>query len=129
MLQHINVKDKQEERAKDVLMSALNRTVSKDDFIELQRKMFRLITWIQERFHNRVAIKAARIAILSKYWDDQHDKMMQDAAKVENKKMIDVLGHIENIPDEIKDYVIKKYLEQTSKLSWIYFYHTRKTIA
>ena len=69
--------------------------------------MFRLIKWIQDKFHNRVTFKQERISLLSKYWDSQLIKFMTKAEEVKNEKVTLICEEIDKIPSEIKEYVIK----------------------
>lgn len=75
--------------------------------------MFGQIIWIQRKFHNRVIFKENRIALLIRYWDNMLEKFMEKAQDIQNKKMIAVLEHVEAVPDEIKEYVLKQFMQQT----------------
>ena len=68
--------------------------------------------------------------MLDELWKKTHKELVYKAemggARECDKKMQQICQAIDNIPWEIRRYVLNSYLKQMEKLSWIGFYHKRK---
>ena len=61
----------------------------------------------------------------SKFLNDLKNKAERSAKKESDLEIIEVCEAIEEIPPEIKTYVLMCFRKQMQKLSWIFLYHTR----
>jgi hypothetical protein len=97
-----------------------------ESYFERQREMFKLVTFMQIKFKNRMLFREAKLECYMQYWDFKLRELNERVRKDKNYKMIELVNNIYAIPDEIKNYILKILLTNTQILSWIYFYTQRK---
>lgn len=91
--------------------------------------MFKLVGFMQKRFRGRFIAKSTKAILIDDLWFTLLSQIREKAQEVDSdvaQRMLDVCMAINEVPDEIRKYVLLKYQEQMQKLSWIYFYHQRR---
>ena len=68
---------------------------------------------MQRKFIDRFVFKAARISVLKHRWHLAYQEILDKSTASGNPKMLQFCEKMAAIPEEIKDHVVRKYLEQT----------------
>lgn len=108
--------------AKNIIVSAINRNFFKDDFFKKLHRMNDLIFFIGQQFRNRFIYKFNKMILINRRWDRTLEDVSEMARKMKNKKMIEICNYISKIKPEVREYLLKCYLENAQMLMSINFY-------
>lgn len=62
---------------------------------------------------------------MEKFWYDTLASLRTQNETLNSKKMTEVVTLIEQVPEDVKNYILLKLLQQVAKLSWMSFYKNR----
>lgn len=90
--------------------------------------MFDNINFITHQFKDRNVYLQNKYLMLCKQWDNLATWFLEQAAARENERAKDVAVAIGEIPDRVRDYVLRQYLRQLQFLIGIFFYMKRRLL-
>jgi hypothetical protein len=118
-------------RACWLVTRALRANDNYHTFRAAMRKMYNLVRFMQKKFHARFVAKTTKAQLIDDLWFKLLDEVREKAAESSSdssKRVLDLCAAIDDVPAEIRKHVLGGYQQQMQKLSWIYFYNTRRVV-
>jgi hypothetical protein len=89
------------------------------------------IIFIQKKFRNRHLYRVTKALLIDDLWRrvlvELREKASEAGGRREcDKRILRLCDAIDEVPKEIRLFVLTKYQMQMDRLSWIYCFHTRR---
>ena len=78
--------------------------------------------FIANRIKDRSIFRLGKIVLLKVLWAQMAEKFRTMAIQMNHEKAIQLSEYIDEIPERIRDHVLKEYLRQVNLINGIYFY-------
>jgi hypothetical protein len=89
---------------------------------------YRKLMFLTKKSMDHIKTKYAKVEVLENQWDKLLASIRLQLDESEDSKVEELISHIEDVPDEVREYLLKSYIKQCHQLHAIAFFQWRRML-